>query len=1504
MKRLFTTAGQILLAVIVTVVTVLGVSSVVELKILKQREVNLLQRRGNITADRISNSLANPLWNLDRAEVERVVRDELAAQEVARIEILDEKGQSYIDKIKTVDGSIQDAVQQGQGDSIDAFTFNRELRYRNNRIGSVRVDVSTAYLENELQKLRWGIALKLLLLVLVLSVVLYVALRRLVVRPISLLRSRIENDSTQEQWPRFRQSIEFNSLAEAFSRLSERLDRKRQQLEIEHAQLTTLNAKLHEKIHEREQAEAALRETEMRFRELTDNIDEVLWLNTPNYDKVLFISPAYERVWGRTRKSLQEDPYSFLDAVHPEDREWVEQRIRAEKERGFSLEYRIVQPGGAVRWIWDRGFPIRDLQGVVVRIAGISEDITERRQAQEELLKYADQVRDLYNNAPCGYHSLDADGYYVQVNDTELEWMGYTREEVIGKLRFTDILTPESLPVFEEKYPEFKAAGSSKDVEYQIISKDGTQRSILLSATASVDADGNFVMSRATLYDITARRRAEELVERSEEKFARSFRSSPVGLAVTRMSDGMFIEVNDAAMQFLGYGRAELIGNTTFNLEMWLDLKDRQRVIDELNSRGSVRGYEINFRNKEGRVATCDYSAELIEVEGEKCLLSVLLDITARRQMEQELKANEELLRLFVKHTPAAIAMFDNEMRYLQVSDRFLKDYQIEGRDIIGQFHYDVFPDIPERWKAVHKRILAGAVERSEEDPYIEPDGTPGWLQWESLPWRKADGEIGGLILFTQVITQRKRAEKALRSSEERFAKIFNLAPYRMGIVRMSDGVILDVNDCWLRDTGFTREETVNKVLFDLDQWLTEASRNVAMRVFQERKPVRGMEGVVKTKSGETRYALSSVTIVDFDGEPCYLWAANDITERKYVEEEKRHLIHDLGERVKELTALHQTARILQDEDRSVNELLHDIVTLLPTAWQYPEICEARIRFGDMEFKSPYFAASPWSQVSEFSAGSTKGEIEVVYLEERPAGDIGPFLFEERNLIDSIGEMISSAVTRRYAQEALQQSEAVFRTLAESVSAGIYIYRDATQFIYVNRMAEQLTGYSKGELLQMGIYDLIHPSFRDLARNRVERRSATPKTPGRYEDMILTKDGEERWMDVTAARTVFQGEPAVIVTTFDITARKRAEEELLRSEERYRTLFETAPNAVSVFDPSLHLMMTNELGASLYGYEQSKSLIGRSVYDFIAPEDRSRAKRLMEEMQRSGKLAVFEVTGIRHDKTKFDLETRATLIPNVEGHAPSVLTVKTDITERKRAEKALKNSEEQLRALSGKLQSTREEEGTRIAREIHDELGGALTGLKWDLEGIDAMLEGSGDSVGIFDVRRQIGSMIGLIESTINTVRRISSELRPGVLDDLGLVAAIEWQAQQFQKRTGLKVHWQTDLDNADISREGATAVFRIFQEVLTNVLRHSRASNIYVKLLEVDDSLELEVVDDGRGITEDEQKNTRSLGLLGMKERALLVGGQVSIRGARGKGTTVVVSIPLSKEPESKVIV
>jgi signal transduction histidine kinase len=242
-------------------------------------------------------------------------------------------------------------------------------------------------------------------------------------------------------------------------------------------------------------------------------------------------------------------------------------------------------------------------------------------------------------------------------------------------------------------------------------------------------------------------------------------------------------------------------------------------------------------------------------------------------------------------------------------------------------------------------------------------------------------------------------------------------------------------------------------------------------------------------------------------------------------------------------------------------------------------------------------------------------------------------------------------------------------------------------------------------------------------------------------------------------------------------------------------------------------------------------------------------------------------------------------------------------------ENALRESEEQfrlsrerMRALAVRLQSAREEERTKVAREIHDELGQALTGLKMELAWLAKRTKPTGEAGAISAVKQKFESMSNLLDQTIHTVRRIATELRPGVLDDLGLSAAIEWYLQEFQRRTGLGCDLGMDANRMDyLGPDRSTAVFRIFQEILTNVARHAQATKVSVNITEQGCNLVLKVQDDGRGITEEQVLGTQSLGLLGMQERVHVFGGSISFVGKRGQGTTVLVLIPLEKEGPSE---
>jgi signal transduction histidine kinase len=237
---------------------------------------------------------------------------------------------------------------------------------------------------------------------------------------------------------------------------------------------------------------------------------------------------------------------------------------------------------------------------------------------------------------------------------------------------------------------------------------------------------------------------------------------------------------------------------------------------------------------------------------------------------------------------------------------------------------------------------------------------------------------------------------------------------------------------------------------------------------------------------------------------------------------------------------------------------------------------------------------------------------------------------------------------------------------------------------------------------------------------------------------------------------------------------------------------------------------------------------------------------------------------------------------------PHLLTYATDITERKRAEEQLRTSREQLRQLAARVQTVREEERAAIAREIHDELGQCLTGVKMDLSWLTGRLPK--DQKALLE---RGDALTELLDSTISAVRDLSARLRPSVLDDLGLATAVEWQVQDLARRTGFDVQLEAETAAGNLDRDRATALFRILQEALTNVVRHAGASRISVSLRLEGDETVLVVADNGCGISEEHIDGAKSLGIVGMRERAVAFGGSVAVDCLEDGGTKVVARIP-----------
>src|SRR5467141_2433655 len=399
----------------------------------------------------------------------------------------------------------------------------------------------------------------------------------------------------------------------------------------------------------------------------------------------------------------------------------------------------------------------------------------------------------------------------------------------------------------------------------------------------------------------------------------------------------------------------------------------------------------------------------------------------------------------------------------------------------------------------------------------------------------------------------------------------------------------------------------------------------------------------------------------------------------------------------------------------------------------------------------------------------------------------------------------------------------------------------------------------------------------------------------------------------------------------DVTDRKLAEQILRDSEERFRLLVQGVQEyAIFQLDPMGHVVSWNAGAERLKGYG-SEEVIGKHFSVFYPQEDQmnNKPQGLLAKAARYGQ-SEDEGWRIRKDGSRFWANVVVTALrdpkENLLGFAKltrdmterrekeealtkakellelrveqrtAVLTrvnqeLRTEIAERQHAEEQLRTSLDQLRALTARLQSVREEERTSISREIHDELGQACTAIKMDLALIGRRLTKRQTQL-----RSKVDSAIQLVDSTIATLRRIASELRPRTLDDLGLPAALESQAQEFESRTGIRCTVALPQELFTFDADTSTAIFRIFQESLTNVARHAQATRVEACLEMQPDQLILQVHDNGRGFDAEQAKARRSLGLVGMQERALLLNGEFKIEGVLGSGTTMTLRIPLPR--------
>jgi PAS domain S-box-containing protein len=928
-------------------------------------------------------------------------------------------------------------------------------------------------------------------------------------------------------------------------------------------------------------------------------------------------------------------------------------------------------------------------------------------------------------------------------------------------------------------------------------------------------------------------------VEVSEERFSKAFHASPAVFIISTLKDDRFIEVNNAFERISGWSRDEVIGRTIAELGLWTDPQALERARQKLNAERRLRNVESLFRTKTGEQRIGLLSAEVIEFAGELCTLAVLEDVTERKRAEEELRQSKEELQGVMASIPDYLWSVEVDgggnwqFRYLSsVIEKITgrpPEFYLPGPEA---WLSTVHPDDRRRMHRALERIRGGQ-DRHQDYEYriVLPNGAVRWVRASAKVQRQNGGiRIDGVV---SDVTERKQAEEALRR-QAAFDELMTQILARFATC----------TDCEI-------DTSVTAALQETSEFIGVDRAFVVML-----SPNQGTWSTTHEWYGpSTSPRLQHYQNIPFGTFP---WSEG---------------------------------RILADEVIRVN------------TWDDlpPEALAERQNYGAED--------APLSLLKvpiKTAAGEVRG---CVGLHSRAR----PVVWSDADVshLMMLGDAIANVIERKRAEEALRQSEQRYRDFISHSNEGVWRVeleqpvpldlpeedglQRILQYGYVaecNMAHVRNLGLSAPEeLLGRRLRDLVPPG--DLGKETLEsfRSAVRGGFQGRtVEFRTLDKTGNPKYLFRTETPIVENGRLVrVWGITRDVTELKLAEEQLRKSEERLRAVFENSAAGIALSDPaSARLLSANAAFQKMLGYSEEE-LRALSFLDITHENDRETNRRLLAELL-EGRRPSYEMQKRyqRKDGSLIWASIQVSMVPGTESIPQFCMAIVEDISERKRAQEELQHSFEQLRALTARLQGIREDERKSVAREIHDELGQALTAIKIDLASLVRELPAAQEQQ-----RRRTDSILELVDQTIQSVRRIATELRPGILDDLGLVAALEWAAEEFEARTGTRCRLDLPGDDIEIDQERATAMFRIFQETLTNVARHAKASEVGVRLAKHNGDLTLEVHDNGKGIDEEELSAGGSLGILGMRERAALLGGELGIIGAPQKGTTVRVRIP-----------
>ena len=741
---------------------------------------------------------------------------------------------------------------------------------------------------------------------------------------------------------------------------------------------------------------------------------------------------------------------------------------------------------------------------------------------------------------------------------------------------------------------------------------------------------------------------------------------------------------------------------------------------------------------------------------------------------------------------------------------------------------------------------------------------------------QKLQKEYDSLKAFSEKkIEDCRRTEEALHDSEERFRLILENSGEAF-LLTNPDGSIYSANPEACRIFCMSEEEICKlgrNGLVDLGDPRLVNALNERNKTGKFRGELRFLRKDGKGFPAE----VTSTVFQDASGNTKSTMIIRDITERKQAEE----LLTKNEARLKVALSSVNMAVFNQDKD-------------LRYTWMFnPQIgytTDEVIGKTDIELL-PAEAAIKVNEIKRMAI--EKGEAANREIEVIIEDNVSYFNLVVEPLYNRGGQIVgitgaSLNITERKKTEELLKTETEnFRRSLDDSPLGVRIATANRVIIYANKALLDFYGYeSLAELQATPLKMRCTKESYNLVLKNEDHLEKRYDGITNYDISIIRKDGEIRHLRAFLKEIIWTGIKHFQVIYEDITSQKQVETSLKESEAKFRSIFENSFMGISIARPGGNLLQVNHAYARMYGYENPGlmlSEVGETNKLFANPEDR---KEVLSELKRKGVMEPREFELIRRDGSHLFVMVSAGEIRDSEGTLLFNQATHIDLTGQKKLEEDLRNSKEFLEKLNLRQTEVREEERANISREIHDQLGQSLTALKLDLNRMHIYIKDNPEAV------LKLERLVDLVSKTIKDVQRISSELRPGILDELGLISTFEWYCDEFSNRTGIKS--KLKLDNSEYPDPKINLIFfRVLQETLTNVIRHAKASSVSVKLRKSTKGTTMTIRDNGIGIPAEMVGSSRSLGLISMRERVKQFNGTIDIISDNGNGTKLIIFIP-----------